>query len=168
VLILDLGGGSCPLCRCGLWSFSSRLQLPLPCHGGQERSGGVALAPHAHWLSPVWCYGASRHELLRAKHAVSPNGAVILGRQGGPSSTSKMEAPQRVVRRSSTLLHRQVVRPRRRRSGRPMRYFTGRMLLSILASYLDGNVSRSPASGGGSTRDLIAFLVFVIGFFLLI
>jgi hypothetical protein len=61
------------------------LQLPLPCHGGQERSDDDALAAHAHRLSPAGCYGASGQELLRAKHAVSSSGAVILGRQSGPS-----------------------------------------------------------------------------------
>jgi hypothetical protein len=77
---------------------------------------------------------------------------VILGRQGGPSTTSIAEALLRSVRRSSALLHRQVVRPRRRRSDRRIRSFAGSMLLSNLASYLDGNVWRSPASGGGDSQ----------------
>jgi hypothetical protein len=146
---LDRGGGSCPLRRCGVWLVAASLHLALPCHGGQERSGGDVLAAHAHRLSPAGCYGASGQELLRAKHAVSSSGAVIFGRQSDPSSTSKTEALHRTIRRSSTLLHRQVVRPRRRRSGRRIRSFAGSMLLSILASHLDSNVSRSPASGGG-------------------
>jgi hypothetical protein len=63
-LILDRGGGSCPLRRCGVWLVVASLQLPLPCHGGQKRSGSDALAAHARRLLPAGCYGASGQELL--------------------------------------------------------------------------------------------------------
>jgi hypothetical protein len=91
---------------------------------------------------------------------VSSSGAVIFGRQSDPSSTSKTEALHRTIRRSSTLLHRQVVRPRRRRSGRRIRCFAGRMLLSSSASNLDRIVSRSPARGGGGAQGPNCFSSF--------
>jgi hypothetical protein len=59
-----------------------------------------------------WCYGAALLGLIRASHTESLD-AVILGRHGGPTSTSRVEALSRVDRRSSALLHRQVVHPRR-------------------------------------------------------
>jgi hypothetical protein len=93
---------------------------------------------------------------------------VILGRQSGPSSTSKTEALQRSVRRSSTLLHRQVVLPRRRRSGRRIRCFAGSMLLSSLASYLDGNISRSPTRGGEGAQGPGCFSRFCLRVFFVI
>jgi hypothetical protein len=86
------------------------------------------------------------------KHMASSRDAVILGRQGGPSSTSMTEALLCFVRRSSTPLHRQVVRPRRRRGGWWMLSFAGSVLLGISVPNFDGNVLRSPATGGGGTQ----------------
>jgi hypothetical protein len=67
-------------------------------------------------LLPARCY-YDELKLFRAEHAAFTSDAAIFGRQSGPYSTSKTEALQRIVRRSSTLHLRQVVRPRRRRSG---------------------------------------------------
>jgi hypothetical protein len=83
---------------------------------------------------------------------VSTCDAVIFGRRSGPSSTSITEALLCSVRQGLTLLHQQVVRPRRRRSGWRIRSFAGSMLSSNLASNLDGIVSRSPTMGGGGAQ----------------
>jgi hypothetical protein len=134
--------------------------------GGKKKGGGEALPGRLHRLLPEGCYGDSVQELPRANHVVSFSGAAIFGRTSGPTSTSKTEASQCSVRRSSSSLHRQVVHPRRRRSDRRISSIAGSMLSSILASHLDDNVLRSLTTGGGCTQDLIAFIVFVSGCFM--
>jgi hypothetical protein len=123
--------------------------------------GSAAFPLALHRPLPSRCYGAPLPGLLRADHTVSSvDDAMIFGRHGGPYSTSRMEALFCIHRWSSTLLHRQVVRPRRRRSGRRLRCIAGSMPPSTLASDLDGHVLRSPARGGGDTQGPDFFLSF--------
>jgi hypothetical protein len=86
---------------------------------------------------------------------------VILGRHGGPTSTSCVEVLSRVDRRSSALLHRQMVRPWRWRSDRRMRCGIGSVLLSILAPELDVSVLSLPTICGGATLGLDCVLTFL-------
>jgi hypothetical protein len=97
-------------------------------------------------------------ELLQAEHAVSISDAAIFGRRSGPSSTSITEALLCSVRQGLTLLHQQVVRPRRRRSGWRIKSFAGSMVSSIL-----DRISTESSRGrrrwvAEAPRDLIAFL----------
>jgi hypothetical protein len=143
----------------------ANLRLLLTCHGGKKKGGGEAIPRHLHRLLPERCYGVSTQELPRANHVVPYNGTAIFCRTSGPSSTSKMEVPRCSVRRSSSSLHRQVVRPRRRRSGHRIINVAGSMLSSVLASHLDGNVSRSPATGGGDVQGPNCFFSFCLRVF---
>ncbi|XP_071681951.1 uncharacterized protein [Lolium perenne] len=158
--ILDWGEGSCPLRRCGCCSNSTPLLSSSSCRGGERGSGGRADWIRARRRLPAGCYGASSSELLRAKHASLLIDDAIFGRHGGPTTTSKTEALLCFVRRGSTLLRRQVVRPRRRRSDRRMQSCAGSVLLGISAPHLDGNVLRSPAVGGGGTQGPDCFFIF--------
>jgi hypothetical protein len=101
---LDRGRGSGLLRRWGVWFVVVNLQLLLPGHGGQKRSGSEALATTARRLLPAGCYGDADQALLRAKYMVLFLDTVILGRQGGPSTTSIVEALLRSVRLSRVLL----------------------------------------------------------------
>jgi hypothetical protein len=140
---------------------TATLHLLLPCHGGQKRSGGDALANPTRRLMPAGCCGDVVLALHRAIHAASSSDAVILGRQGGPSTTSKTEALLCSVRRSSPFLHQQVVRPRR--SGRRIRSFAGSMLSTTWH-----RISMTTSRGrrrmvAEASRDPIAFLLSVSG-----
>jgi hypothetical protein len=59
-----------------------------------------------------------------------------------------------------------VVRPRRRRSDRRINIVVGSMLSSSLAAHLGGNVSRSPATGGGGAQGPDCFFIFCLRVFL--
>lgn len=157
--LLDLDGDPGLLPSCERWSRVPS-QYSLACRGGEEGSGcGISVLRLLQRRLPERCYGAALIGLLRESHTVSL-GAVILGRHGGPTSTSRVEVLSRVDRRSSALLHRQVVRPRRWRSDRRMRYGVGSVLSSILAPKLDVSVLSSPAICGGATHGLDCVLTF--------
>lgn len=161
-LVLSLVEGSCSLCWCSTCSNPS-LRSSLAHHGGGRRGGGSTSWAPAHQRLPAGCYGVSSPKFVCAEHASLLVGGTIFGRQGGPSATSKTEALLRSVRRSSSSLRRQVVRPRWRRSGRRISSIAGSMPSSASALYLDGNVSRSPAVGGGGAQGPDCFLIFCLG-----
>jgi hypothetical protein len=160
--VLSLVAGSCSLCWCSSCSNES-LRSSLARHGGERRGGDPTSWDPAHQRLPAGCYGASSSKLVCAEHASLLVGGTIFGRHGGPSATSKTEALLRSVRRSSSTLRRQVVRPRWRRIGRRISSIAGSMLSSISASYLDGSVSRSPAVGGGGAQGPDCFFTFCLG-----
>jgi hypothetical protein len=142
------------------------LCISLACRGGEEGvAGGVATRPDRSQSLPKRCYGAA--VLPRANHAAPSSSVAIFGRTSGPSSTSKTEALCS-VRRSSSSLHRQVVRPRRRRSDRRISFVVESLLSSSLAAHLGGNVLRSPATGGGGAQGPDCFLFFCLKVFLAI
>jgi hypothetical protein len=91
-----------------------------------------------------------------AKHKASSFGAVIFGRNGGPTTTSIAEALSGVNRWSSTLLLLQVVCLRRSCGGWRFWLFVGNEILGI---FLDLGVcaSRSPASGDGGLLAVDCF-----------
>jgi hypothetical protein len=148
-LILACGEGSCLLCWCGGCPSSSFPLLALVCRGGKLRSDG-----HTDWMlphrnMPAGCYGASSSELLRAEHASLLVDGAILGRKGGPTTTSMTEAFSASFAGAQRLSTDKWFRPRRRRDGWRMLSNAGSVLLGISVPYLDGDVCRSPASGGG-------------------
>jgi hypothetical protein len=79
---------------------------------------------------------------------------VIFGRQGGPTSTSTMEALLGSLSRSSTGCYLQLVHPRRQLNGRRQGFFVGTVLSSAQLSDLGGRALRLPAIGGGGIRAL--------------
>lgn len=97
--------------------------------------------------------------ILRAEHTVLA-GTVILGRNGGPTSTSIVEALNRASRWSSTAHQLQVVRPRRWRDGRRFWFCVGKESLSILSDLGAVSASRRPASGRGDLQAPDCFFYF--------
>lgn len=144
--LLDLGRKSCYLCRSCFEQRSPRSLPSLACRGGEEGGGGGAtsccLDLHRHL--PKRCYGAEFVSLLRAEHAASSIDVVIFGRQGGPISTSFVEASLRICLWSSTSLRCQVVRPRQLRSGQGSWFSAGNGCSSSLPLLLGGNALRTP------------------------
>ena len=131
------------------------LHLPLAGRGGEGRRSS--------------CYSAfasgrrlSLH--FRASHAVAMLAAVIFGQNGGQSSTSMAEACFDSLRRCSTPLCLQVVRPRRCSGGRRQRIFIGmETQASKTVSDLGGAIGaawRSPAFGRGGFLGLDCFFIF--------
>jgi hypothetical protein len=106
---------------------------------------------------PLRCYGVLRCMLLRAKHTTAMLAAVIYGRQGGPFSTSSLEALIGFFCWSSTGSFLQVVCPRSQLNGRRQESIAGVGLSSAQLSDLGGDALRSPAVGGGGTRALDCF-----------
>ncbi|KAK1629384.1 hypothetical protein QYE76_003699 [Lolium multiflorum] len=144
---------------------SPPLCFSLACRGGEEGvAGGAASRAYRSQALPKRCYGVA--ELPRANHVTPSSSAAIFGRSSDPSSTSTTEASLCSVRRSSSSLHRQVVRPRRRRSDRRISIVVGSMLSSNLAAHLGGIVSRLPATGGGCTQGPDCFFSFCLRVFL--
>jgi hypothetical protein len=165
---LSLGEESWSLCWWSCSSNESFRSSALPRRGGERRGGGWTSWTSAHQRLPTGCYGASSTKPFCAEHAPLLVDGTTFGRHGGPSATSMMEALLRYVRRSSSSLHRQVVRPRRRRNGRRICSIAGSMPPSNSASYLDGSVSRSPANGGGGAQGPDCFFSFCLGVFYVI
>ncbi|KAK1643349.1 hypothetical protein QYE76_061154 [Lolium multiflorum] len=129
-------------------SSSSDLGVPvLDLHLSGHRGGG-------YWeeISDKLVVGGSAGEIPRAvfihaKHAVTKIVTVILGQQGGPSTTS-MEEALSVSCWSSTLRGSQVVRPRLSGGSQGLDLVAGNECSSILRSDLGGDAWRSPTVGG--------------------
>jgi hypothetical protein len=141
---------SCCVCKCSpLFSLAGR--------GGEEGAVVVDLLKQLPRCLPLRCYGVLRCMLLRAKHTTAMLAAVIYGRQGGPFSTSSLEALIGFFCWSSTGSFLQVVCPRSQLNGRRQGSIAGVGLSSAQLSGLGGDASRSPAVGGGGTRALDCF-----------
>jgi hypothetical protein len=125
--------------------------------------GGEGEGERSRFPAGGWCLVISR-----AEHAAGSLAAAILGRQGGPSSTSCVEALQRILSRSSSPSRSQVVCPRRRAGDRRQRcFFAGRGYSSYLPQVLGGDALRTPALCGRGTKgpDCTSFLysgVFIV------
>lgn len=84
------------------------MQFFLTCRGAEEEDCPDAASCRFNRLRlPTRCH------IDELNHAVDIIACAIFGRHGGISSTSDAEAPHRFCCWSSTLLRRQVVRPRR-------------------------------------------------------
>jgi hypothetical protein len=141
---------SCCVCKCSpLFSLAGR--------GGEEGAVVVDLLKQLPRCLPSRCYGVLRCKLLRAKHVTAILAAVISGRQGGPFSTSSLEALFGFYCWSSTRSFLQVVCPRSQLNGRRQESIAGVGLSSAQLSDLGGDALRSLAVGGGGTRALDCF-----------
>jgi hypothetical protein len=174
-LLAGLGGegeGSCRLMNLLLrslllarglpWRRSAASHLALAYRGGTESEcdGGNPVCHVLLRALPAGCYGDALSSSPCAKYMVSKLGDMILGRKGGPISTSMAEAFSGASCWSSTLLHPQVVRPRWCGGGQRCRYIVGAGPTSELSSDLGGDAWRSPAICGGDARVLDCVLSF--------
>jgi hypothetical protein len=154
-----VGTGSLNKCSCLLsatiWWYVF-LPLFLAGRGGEEAEGieEAVCGSGGEWGRPV-AAGSSPC----AEHTASLFGAMIIGRNGGPITTSIAEALSGVNRWSSTLLLLQVVRPRRSCGGQRFWLFVGNETLGIFSD-LGVCASRSPASGGGGLLAVDCFCYF--------
>jgi hypothetical protein len=109
-------------------------------------SGAMSFGFDLRRCLPERCY------LHRAEHTTPSVGAVNLGQNGGPSSTSVAEALLWIRCWSSSLLRHQVVRPRWLGGDQWLRFFVGRERSSCMPLFLGGDALRTPARGGGDTQ----------------
>jgi hypothetical protein len=129
-----------------------RLDTPVSlcsgCRGGYQKRTPTFSGD----ILPQRCFAATAGSFLRAEHMAPKLGVVIIGRKGGPSSTSSSEASSRIGCRSSTLRRHQVVCPRWYRGGLQLWFIVGAEFPSALLSDLGGDALRSPTIRGGGTQ----------------
>jgi hypothetical protein len=101
---------------------------------------------------------------LCAQHTVTMFVTVILGQDGGPSSSSMAEALL-ISCWSSTLLDSQVVSPRPSSGSQGLDLVVGQDRSSLLRSELGGNAWSSPALGGRDAFRLDCFFHFLVRVF---
>jgi hypothetical protein len=137
------------------------LDLPLSGHRGGGVFGGIPDESVVHRSSEK-LPGAIP---LCAQHTVTVFVTVILGQDGGPSSSSMAEALL-ISCWSSTLLDSQVVRPRPSSGSQGLDLVVGNGRSSLLRSELGGNAWGSPAFGGRGAFGLDCFFHFLVRVFL--
>jgi hypothetical protein len=163
-LFMNLLSRSPLLARGRPWRRSAA-SCPAPAYRGGTESGcdggdlACGVLPRA---LPAGCYGEASSSSPCAEHMASMFGNMILGRKGGPNSTSTAEAFSGANCWSSALLHPQVVRPRWCGGDQRCWYFVGAGPTSKLSSDLGGDAWRSPAmNGGGDARVLDCVFIFL-------
>jgi hypothetical protein len=140
---------------CDLEGWSTRSSSSTSCRGG-EGKGGDGVVIFFRWRRSMLRWRRD-FELIHADGIIA---SVIFGRQGGPCSTSDVEAFHRVCCWSSARLRRQVVHPRQLGGAQRRRFFPGRGLPSILPLFLGGGALRTPAICGGDARGPDCFFNF--------
>ncbi|KAK1626619.1 hypothetical protein QYE76_000934 [Lolium multiflorum] len=150
LLILDLGGGDSCRRSCSRW-WVIRLHAIQAGHGGEEERYGEPTTFQAQHrrLLPAWCY--VWFFFVELNHADGLLACAICCQHGGISSTSCVEALPPSGWSSAPGFH-QVVRPRWFHGVQRRRSFVGFGSSSIRAQFLDDDVLRMSATGGGDAQ----------------